>query len=291
MFTLLNFPLEATPPVVKGGLVHSGESARGGHQLEKCEECPRAWYFKYHLKVQAGVCPSMDDKVPAWATGTVVHQWLANHFALMAGFSCDDPNIAAHARAHEVGYPQAFEPAAALAQRYARWVAEARPEWRPIAIEPELQCDFGEGGVYTSGADIIFWDDLAMEYVIVDWKTAGRVQSAQGYEFSTQYLRYRMILRELADSHGKPEDWGSVYVGLIPTGKTNFHKKDLIKCRYFPTAVDDVTAQTARGLHTLAYYERHPERAGERPVIGHHCSGPYSGCAFRRDWCFVDGRT
>lgn len=294
MFEVLNFPLQPIAPLVNElALVYSGESERGGHQLETAEACPRQWALKYPYGVERVECPSDDGKVPAWLLGTLVHQWLANEFAQWLPNGEQPPvdgDRATEMRANELGEPEAARDAAVLAHEFAKFTTTMRPAWRILAVEHSIRCDFGDAGVYTSGADAIFWDIVAEAPVIVDWKTAGRITTGHSYPYSTQYLRYRMILRQLARQLGKPDDWGAVFVGLIPTGKTNFDKRELIECAYFPEVVDHIETQTRAGLEFLHVLETSPDAAMAAPRFGQHCHGPYSGCQYRREFCFVDGR-
>ena len=290
MFELPNFPL-LPAVVVQDGLAHSGESKRGGHQLALSKECDRAWALKYDIGVERAEVPPLDDKVPAWALGTVVHQWLANYYAQQLGVSVLAPNAAAEKRAAELGYPQAAKPASDLALEFVRFVEREKPQWRVVSVEPQIECDFGAAGVFTSGADIVFRDDSTGELIIVDWKTAGRLVSNPTYEYSSQYLRYRMILHRHATLQGLRPDWGKVFVGLIPTGKTNRHKRALIECPFYPSMTARLVEQTRDDLLYLQSLEADPEAALQRPKVGQWCHGPYSGCPYRREWCFNDGQT
>lgn len=292
---VVNFPrMPVAPQVDENGLVYSGESARGGHQLECAMACPRKWALKYPLRVPRVQSVELDTKkVPAYVLGNVVHQWCANYYAARAGFlDVAAPDDAARIRAQSEGYAEAAERACQLAADYTSFVKEAYPSWVPVAEEIELLADFGEGrGTLTLGVDQIFWCERTEQPIVVDWKTAGRIANAVKYPYSTQYMRYRMALRAVARQHGKADSWGKVFVGLIPTGKTNFHRRDLVDCPYFAAATDGIEQQTGRHLAFLTELEQqeanHVVRTGA--VYGPECAGLYSPCQFRNTHCFMGG--
>lgn len=290
---VLNFPhAQQQPDIDELGLIVSGESERGGHQLEIAGACGRKWALKHALGIPRVECPSLDNKTPAWQLGTLVHQGIANYLAVT--MMCDkvtSPVNAITIRAEQLGASEAaVEQANELVIKYMNYVEEQHPEWVCMAIEPQLVCDFGDGlGLFTVGADAVFWDRKNLEPVIVDWKTAGRIQSNSNYKYSNQYTRYRMVLRTVARANDKPDGWGKVIIGLIPTGKTNFPKRNLIEAPYFPFPVSGVEQQTADGLALLTFMENQDPHAlvYAGASYGPECNGVYSPCPYRDSHCFI----
>ena len=286
------------PNIDERGLVYSGESERGGHQLEIAAACGTKWALKYRYGVERITCPAVDGKTPAWVLGTLTHQGLANVAMNYMTLSEEWPNLATgveeaiEARAVELGHPEAVEKATELTYIYQQFVQDTKPSWVPLAIEYEIRVDWGDYGIFTVSEDMIFWDQDKQEPVIVDWKTAGRISSNPNYAYSPQYLRYRMVLRSVARINGKPDNWGQVIVGLIPTGKTNFPKRALIECPYFAKATDNIERQTDQQLRRLVELERMDPGHVVRnyTTYGNECSGLYSPCAFRDSHCFIGGQ-
>ena len=289
-----NFPRGPMPPQLnEAGMVYSGESERGGHQLEAAMACPRMWALKYPLKTPRVRVVDPNAKVPAWGLGNLVHQWNAQHWARQHHpDGVISPERAVRLRAKEEQTEAAIDQALDISEKYHAFILDKHPSWVPLAEECEVAVDYGEGvGRITLGVDQFFWCRETEQPIIMDWKTAGRIANVQKYPYSTQYLRYRIMLRTFARFLGKPDSWGEVYVGVIPTGKTNFHRRDTHRCPYFVQATDGLEMQTKRHLAFLWTLERQDpyDVVHTGAVYGPTCLGEYRPCPFRASHCFLGG--